>query len=104
MLMTKLMMTNRFINIAIWSMPKLTHKRDSSTFCINLIFIASANLVLLTGFQSTLDSNCHHEIVYAQFDLSIYYLPPYRHYQHAKAELAAISITGFNWGKKIFFI
>ena len=102
--MTKLMMTNRFTNIAIWSMPKLTHKRDSSTFCINLIFIASANLVLLTGFQSTLDSNCHHEIVYAQFDLSIYYLPPYSHYQHAKAELVAISITGFNWGKKIFFI
>ena len=40
--------------------------------------------------HSSLHENCHHQIIYAKFNLKIYYQPPYEreiwHYQKASIE------------------
>ena len=40
--------------------------------------------------HSSLHENCHHQIIYAKFNLKIYYQPPYEreiwHYQKASTE------------------
>ena len=54
-----------------------THILNSSSSCIDLIFTSLPNLVMESGIHSSLYSNCHHQIVFAKFDLSIFYPPPY---------------------------
>ena len=53
---------------------KPTHIRNSSSSCIDLIFTLQPNLVMESAIDSTLHSNCHHLIVYAKFNLSIFIL------------------------------
>ena len=63
--------------------------------CIDLIFTSQPNMVVNPGVHSSLHANCHHQIVFAKFDLKIYNPPPYErevwHYQEAD------SIHEFNW-------
>ena len=54
-----------------------THILNSSSSCIDLIFTSQPNLVMESGIHLSLHSNCHHQIVFAKFDLSIFYPPPY---------------------------
>ena len=65
------------------------HTRNSSS-CIDLIFASQPNLVMEPDVHSSLHENCHHEIIYAKFNLKIYYPPPYErknlHYQKANIE------------------
>ena len=49
---------------------------DSSS-CIDLIFTSQPNLVMESGVFSSLHPNCRHQIIYAKFNLKIYYPPPY---------------------------
>ena len=66
-------------------MPSLTasfinephHLRDSSSSCIDLIFTSQPNLFMESGVQPSLHPNYHHQLVFAKFDSSIYYPPPY---------------------------
>ena len=50
---------------------------------------------------SLLHSNCLHQIVFAKFNLSIFYLPPYErtvwYYERAITELIRIAIDQFDW-------
>ena len=50
----------------------ITRERSSST---NLIFVSQPNLVLESGVQSSLHQNCHHQIVFARFNLKVVFLP-----------------------------
>ena len=54
-----------------------THILDSSSSCIHLIFTSQPNLVIKSGIHPSLHQNCHHQIIYAQLDLQIFYPPPY---------------------------
>ena len=54
---------------------ELTHLLDSSSSCIDLIFTSQPNLVMESGVQPSLYPNCHHQLVFPKFNLSIYYLP-----------------------------
>ena len=54
-----------------------THMLNSSSSCIDLIFTSQPNLVMESGIHSSLHSNCHHQIVFAKFNLSISN-PPYK--------------------------
>ena len=54
-----------------------THLLESSSSCIDLIFTTQPNLVVESGVHSSLHPNCHHQIVFAKFNLQIYYPPPY---------------------------
>ena len=50
---------------------------ESSSLCIDLIFTTQPNLVVESGVHPSLHPNCHHQIVFAKFNLQIYYTPPY---------------------------
>ena len=43
----------------------------NSSSCIDLIFTSQPNLVMDTGVHPSLNAHCHHQIVYANFNLKI---------------------------------
>ena len=62
-------------------------------------------MVVNSGVHSSLHANCHHQIVFAKFDLKIYYPPPYErevwHYQEADSILIRRAIHEFNWKRAL---
>ena len=54
-----------------------THILNSSSSCIDLIFTSQPNLVMESGVYSSLHPSCHHQIIFAKFNLSILYPPHY---------------------------
>ena len=56
---------------------ELTHILDNSKSCIDLIFTLQTNMVMDSGVHPSLHSNCQHQIIYAKFDLKVFYPPPY---------------------------
>ena len=77
------------------------HILNSSSSCIDLIFTSQPNLVMESGIHSSLHSNCHHQIVFAKFNFSIFYPPPYErtvwYYERANTELIRRAIDQFDW-------
>ena len=53
-----------------------TYILDSSSSCIDLIFNSQPNLVIESGVHPSLHQNCHHQIIYAKFNLQTFYHPP----------------------------
>ena len=84
---------------------KPTHLPDKSSSCIDLIFTFQPNLVMESGVQPSLHPNCHHQLVFAKFDLSIYCPPPYEgtvwYYNRANADLIRRVIDLFDWDKAL---
>lgn len=80
-----------------------THVLPNSSSCIDLTFTSQPNLVVESGVHASLHPNCHHQIVFAKFNLHISYPPPYLrevwHYQHANIDLTRRAIEEFNWEK-----
>ena len=54
-----------------------THLTASSSPCIDLIFTYQSDLVIVSGIHSSLHPDCRHQIVFADFILSICYPSPY---------------------------
>ena len=83
-----------------------THILESTSSCIDLIFMSQPNLVMNSGVHSSLHPNCHHQIVHAKFNLKIFYPPPSErvawHYQDANNDLIQRSISQFNWERAFF--
>ena len=52
-----------------------THILNSSPSCTDLNFASRPNSFMESGFQSSLHSNCHHQILFAKLNLSIFYPP-----------------------------
>ena len=54
-----------------------------------------------SGVHASLHVSCHHQIIYAKFNLQIYYPPPYErivwHYKHANTDHIRNAIYGFSW-------
>ena len=50
-----------------------THILDSSSSCIDLVFTSQPNLVIESGVHPSLHQNCHHQIVYAKFNLNLHH-------------------------------
>ena len=78
-----------------------THVSNTSSSCIDLIFTSQPNLITDSGVQSSLHSNCHHQIVFVKFNLHIVYPPPYLreiwHYREANTRVIRRAIKEFNW-------
>ena len=78
-----------------------THILDNSSTCIDLIFTSQPNLIIESGVHPSLHPNCHHQIVYAKFNLLIHFPPPYSrevwHYKDANTELIKRPIEKFDW-------
>ena len=49
-----------------------THILDTSS-CIDLIFTSQPNLIIEYGVHSSLHLNCHHQIIFAKFNLEVIY-------------------------------
>ena len=54
-----------------------TYILDSSSSYIDLIFTSQPDLVIESVVHPSLHQNCHHQIIYAKFNLQIFYPPPY---------------------------
>ena len=80
-----------------------THILHNSSSCIDLIFASQPNLIIESGVHPSLHPNCHHQLIYAKFNLQIYYPPQcYRevwHYNDANTELIRRAVDQFNWQK-----
>ena len=77
-----------------------THILPSSASCIDLIFTNQLNLVINSGVHPSHHQNCHHQIIFAQINLKVYYLPPYKllvlDYK-ANIDETNLAIKSFNW-------
>ena len=77
-----------------------THILDNTSSCIDLIFTYQPNLITESGVHPSLHPNCHHQIIYAKFNLQIYFPPPYLrevfHYKGTNTDLIKRAITKFN--------
>ena len=80
-----------------------THIRNNSSSCIDIIFNSQPNLLIESGVHPSLRPNCHHQIVFAKFNLDIVCPPPYEreiwHYQKANIDLIKREINSFDWEK-----
>ena len=78
-----------------------THISNISSSCIDLIFTSQPNLITDSSVHSSLHLNCHHQIIFAKFNLHIVYPPPYLreiwHYREANTRLIRRVINEFNW-------
>ena len=54
-----------------------THMLNSSSSYIDLIFTFQPNLVMKSGVHSSPHPNCHYQVVFAKFNLPVFYPPPY---------------------------
>ena len=83
-----------------------THLLKNSSLCIDLIFTSQPNLVVELDVHPSLNSKCHHQIVFAKLKLMISYPPPYsrevQYYRDANTDLIRRTIGNFN-GEKIFY-
>ena len=81
---------------------------ESSISCIDLVFTSQKNLVTNLGVHSSLHPNCHHQIVFPNFNLKIYFPPPYERliwkYEKANAHLIRRAIRNFDWENKFSLI
>ena len=84
-----------------------THFLDSFSSCIDLIFTSQSNLSMEPGVQPSLYPNCHYQLVFTKFDLSIYYPPPYErtvwYYNRANANLIRRAMDLLDWDKALRF-
>ena len=82
-----------------------THITKNSSTCIDLLFTSQTNLVIKSGVHSSLNPNCHHQIIFAKFDLRIFYPPPYErnvwHYKQTNIELIRRPIDNFDWNRAL---
>ena len=66
-----------------------------------MIFASQSNLLMESDAHSSLHENCHHQTIYAKFNLKIYYPPPYEreiwHYHKANIENIRKAIDQFPW-------
>ena len=79
----------------------LTHILDSSSTCFDYISRSQPNFVTESGIHPSSHPNCHHQIVYAKFNLQIYFSPPYIrefwHYKNKNIELTKEPVEKFSW-------
>ena len=80
-----------------------THILENPSSCIDLIFTSQPNLSVESETQPSLHPNCHHQIVYAIFNLEVIYPPAYTrevwHYQDSDVELIGRSLNGSDWDR-----
>ena len=85
-----------------------THILESSVSCTDLIFTSQENLVTNSGVHASLHPHCHHQTVFSNFNLKIYYPPPYERliqkYDKAKADVIKRAIRDFGWENKLSLI
>ena len=82
-----------------------THILSNSASCTDLIFTSQPNLVMHSGVHPSLLPNYHHQIVFAKFNITVFYPPPYKrlvwHYQQPNTDLIKRAIELFDVNKHV---
>ena len=82
-----------------------THLLENSSSCTDLIFTSQQNLVMDAAVHPSLHANCHHQIVYAKFNLKIHNPPPYEreiwHFQKADINVIRRAMNDFTWERAV---
>ena len=77
-----------------------THILQYFSLCIDLTFTYQPDLVFESGANSSLYSSCHHQNVYAKFNLKICCPPPYLrevyHFKEEETDLIRRTLSDFN--------
>ena len=80
-----------------------THLPSTSVSCIDLIFTNHPNMFMNSGDFPLPYGNCHHQLVFAEIDLNIFYPPPYtwlkRDFVKTNYETINNAIANFEWKK-----
>ena len=80
-----------------------THILENSLSCIELIFTSQPKMVIESDVHSSLHSICHHQIIYAKFNLKICYPPPFLreawHFKEAETDLIRRALNDLNWDR-----
>ena len=80
-----------------------TRISDTYSSCIDLIFTSQPKMVVESGIRLSLHPNCHHQIIFAKYNLKIHYPPPYFcqvwDYQEGDTKLIRRVIDLFDWKK-----
>ena len=79
--------------------------RILSNSASDLIFTSQPNLVIHSGVHPSLHPNCHHQIVFVKFNLTVFSPLSYKrlvwHYQQANTDLIKRVIELFDWEKSL---
>ena len=82
-----------------------THILEDSSSCIDLVFTSQSSMVLDSGVHFLLNPNSHCQIVFAKFDLKVFYPPPYKrhvwHYKYADNVQTKNALASFSWQKAL---
>ena len=65
---------------SVWTLsndPKPTQILENSSSCTDLLFATQRNMVLESAIHHSLHQNCQHQIIFANFNLKVYYPPSY---------------------------
>ena len=74
------------------------HLTGNSSSCIVFFFTTQPNLAVESGVHSSLQPSCHHQIVFAKFNLKIFHPPPYEcEIWHYNTDLIRRSVHEFSW-------
>ena len=78
-----------------------THLLPNSSSCIDLIFTGQPNLVVYSGFHPSLHPNCHHQITFSRYNLTVEYPSRYEKlvwdYNKANTESIKQVLMQINW-------
>ena len=78
-----------------------THIIRHSSSYIDLIFVNQPNLVIDSGTHPSLHQNCHHQVIFCNFNLKIEYPPPHTcetwNYGKAQTDLVNCAFNQFDW-------
>ena len=73
-----------------------THIVDNSRSCIDLIFTSQPNMVIDSGVHASLHSNCHNQVIYAKFDLKIFFI---HHHMRGRCGISSMRILIISKGQ-----
>ena len=78
-----------------------THILENSSLCMDLIFTSQPNLAVKSGTLPSPHPNCHHQIIYAKFNLEVFYPPPYTYevWHYTYVDFIRESINEFVWDR-----
>ena len=78
-----------------------THILENSRSYIDLLFTSQPNMVMDSGVHASLHPHFHHQIIFAKFDLKVFYPPPYERtvwcFFQANSDYIKRAVDLFDW-------
>ena len=78
-----------------------THILENSRSCIDLLFTSQPKMVIDSGVYAPLHLHCYQQIIFAKFDLKVFYPPPYKrtvwHFPQANVDHIKRAVDLFDW-------